>query len=999
MFSPDGAYFAMKGSYPDFQKEQYIEIVSFKKSKKAAKPLAGEGDESSDGGVGGFHFQIDAGAAAKQQMIVERSHPHRKGGPREGWEDSCTYELEVVRPPGASNGGIKSDPGCAFAFMHYAKQMVVGKDTGAVILYDIATGEQLRQIGQMPDWFLSMVIDPTDQHCVCTDYARNLVVFKLDDEGGKQCEISQDARPTEDICSLAFVERTQGHAQNGAEKLVAYLAKDKIYFLDMESGEEVRSFRISISGKGLMWTLHFIRDGRMCVSCNDASVQLWSKVATSGSLPSCEWFSGVLSGKKDMTQVRSPPRNPRHYCNHFVFQVLDVSLSAETEDLCIVGPLSTTSMFCHAKTFNLTRFRFQPCYEDILQIIRTDDPEECTMLNCLLRTFPTIVNCADHDTGNTILHYCADYGDNKLLAKLLAAKTSIGLSANFRGVRESAFVRKIIATSPRAHLLKTLLASEQEATVGPKTALHIAIEKKSKQSVQLLLESLQLNMHANMHIYTGQAVLLLAESYPDLLRDFLSLACFATVPDTVLDGLEAAPISEDNFIVRGSSESAPLSYWKQQLDINPGWWLGKKVGTVMEALGMGEEEGRLVEVEACLLPIADLAAYHGPEQPALLQRFVEEDRAELFDNDVMKAILQFKWETYAYDHFMNRFAVYIAQLLFYTSHGFFPDTTMGIIFGCLGMLVSFRFVLKELIEMYSGTHSFSFNFWYLLDWAVNICGMYAVTLQIMEIPAEIAALAPHPSGVLMSSVFQVLAWGKILYFLLAFEETGPQVKMIIQIVVDIRWFLLILGVIIVGFGGAFHIELGHANPDFNLVAVWFTMFDMMLNGLGDPPEGDSSIFDKAKHQDWAWTLSFAYTLVVTIILLNLLIALMGESAGDVKERSELEFLLGKARIIVQLEEHMAEHPPKFFPRWLHILRPKRPKDCVDIRSGITALHRLHSIEADEASEFRVASIGAIQDLSSRMSALEKHMLETKEAVDAIRRALDQRHNNQDEQPR
>jgi hypothetical protein len=165
--------------------------------------------------------------------------------------------------------------------------------TGAVELYDIATGERLRTVGMMSDWFLSMAIDPNDKFCVCTDYARNMVVFKLDStegasggEGGNiQCAIPLDSRPSEDICSLAFVERGghlcgAHHSENIGQTLVAYLAKDTVYFLDVEAGEEVRSFRILISGSthGLWWTLHFIRDGSMCVSCDDASVQWWSKV-------------------------------------------------------------------------------------------------------------------------------------------------------------------------------------------------------------------------------------------------------------------------------------------------------------------------------------------------------------------------------------------------------------------------------------------------------------------------------------------------------------------------------------------------------------------------------------------------------------------------------------------------------------------------------------------------------------------------------------------------
>jgi hypothetical protein len=142
----------------------------------------------------------------------------------------------------------------------------------------------------------------------------------------------------------------------------------------------------------------------------------------------------------------------------------------------------------------------------------------------------------------------------------------------------------------------------------------------------------------------------------------------------------------------------------------------------------------------------------------------------------MKAILQFKWEAYAYAHFMNVFAVYILQLLFYTLHAFFPETVGGRIVGGMGMVMSMRFVLNEGAELYAGTHAFSTRFWYLLDWAINMCGIYAVGMQTVEYVYPVlvlagdkstacgidaAALPPHPSGVLAGSVFQVLGWGKV----------------------------------------------------------------------------------------------------------------------------------------------------------------------------------------------------------------------------------------------
>ena len=73
-----------------------------------------------------------------------------------------------------------------------------------------------------------------------------------------------------------------------------------------------------------------------------------------------------------------------------------------------------------------------------------------------------------------------------------------------------------------------------------------------------------------MHIYTGSAVLLLAGNYPDLLTDFMNVACLATVPDTVFEGAEAAPIVEDKFMVRGSSQSAPRGFWQRELKAQKG---------------------------------------------------------------------------------------------------------------------------------------------------------------------------------------------------------------------------------------------------------------------------------------------------------------------------------------------------------------------------------------------------------------------------------------------
>lgn len=67
--------------------------------------------------------------------------------------------------------------------------------------------------------------------------------------------------------------------------------------------------------------------------------------------------------------------------------------------------------------------------------------------------------------------------------------------------------------------------------------------------------------------------------------------------------------------------------------------------------------------------------------------------------------------------------------------------------------------------------------------------------------------------------------------------------------------------------------------------------------------------------------------VVTVVLLNLLIAIMGESFSKVVENEEQQFLKGRAELIDEVEvavlgqQAAAQNGTTWFPRYLHILRP------------------------------------------------------------------------------
>jgi hypothetical protein len=139
-----------------------------------------------------------------------------------------------------------------------------------------------------------------------------------------------------------------------------------------------------------------------------------------------------------------------------------------------------------------------------------------------------------------------------------------------------------------------------------------------------------------------------------------------------------------------------------------------------------------------------------------------------------------------------------------------------------------------------------------------------------------------------------LKWLGLLYFLQAFSATGPLVRMVFQIIVDMRHFMAILGVAVLASASSFYALLHHStrhahahsadyddddsngsgsnNPFRGAGQTLFFMFKMLL--LGD---FDTDLFLLGEYGALLQVL-FVYSMMLTlIILLNLLIALMSDS--------------------------------------------------------------------------------------------------------------------------
>jgi hypothetical protein len=130
--------------------------------------------------------------------------------------------------------------------------------------------------------------------------------------------------------------------------------------------------------------------------------------------------------------------------------------------------------------------------------------------------------------------------------------------------------------------------------------------------------------------------------------------------------------------------------------------------------------------------------------------------------------------------------------------------------------------------------------------------------------------------------------------------------------VDIVPFLLIFYTGIFGFGFFFLTRDPAAfGYDNEVLGIAWPFYSSFLLALG--------AYDAGAYPDWLSLIVLKVAILFsTVLLLNLLIAIMSDSYGFVKESEVVEKQKAKARLVV---EHERLHPrSNRFPRFMHVLR-------------------------------------------------------------------------------
>jgi hypothetical protein len=138
----------------------------------------------------------------------------------------------------------------------------------------------------------------------------------------------------------------------------------------------------------------------------------------------------------------------------------------------------------------------------------------------------------------------------------------------------------------------------------------------------------------------------------------------------------------------------------------------------------------------------------------------------------------------------------------------------------------------------------------------------------------------------LTSISVILMWMKLFYFGRIFHKTATTVTMVIEIVKDMKYFLLVFLISCAGFGNFYFIISRNLDQEKDEIFSGGTYFLSFLysyrQAFGD---FDTDGFDDTDKY-YLFFLWFCNVVITLIILLNLLIAIMGDTFDRVRESIE-----------------------------------------------------------------------------------------------------------------
>nr|QDR50962.1 Inactive transient receptor potential vanilloid [Heliconius melpomene] len=300
----------------------------------------------------------------------------------------------------------------------------------------------------------------------------------------------------------------------------------------------------------------------------------------------------------------------------------------------------------------------------------------------------------------------------------------------------------------------------------------------------------------------------------------------------------------------------------------------------------------------------------------------KQEHLNMLDGGIIQRLLEEKWKTFARTKFLKRLLILMLHLLLlsvsvYLRHSSLEadahpnwglevdDARSGIRLSTeLGTIISTLcyIILQQGDEIKNqGVIAYIKQ---LIHEPAKFIFLASNILLLACIPARLSTQTSLEEGILIFLLPG--SWFLLMFFAGAVKLTGPFVTMIYSMITgDMFTFGIIYCIVLFGFSQSFYfLYKGFPNVQSTLYSsyysTWMALFQITL--------GDYSYSDlgQTTYPNLAKTVFALFMVFVPILLLNMLIAMMGNTYAHVIEQSEKEWVKQWAKIVVSLERSVSQ---------------------------------------------------------------------------------------------
>ena len=302
------------------------------------------------------------------------------------------------------------------------------------------------------------------------------------------------------------------------------------------------------------------------------------------------------------------------------------------------------------------------------------------------------------------------------------------------------------------------------------------------------------------------------------------------------------------------------------------------------------------------------AAKEGDSRKGILETLTDCNIVDAFDMPVVQAMLTYRWQQVramfyvqlllylVYLGLASAFSIHIVakdKLSLSLSDVYaLPDNSSYAGVGIAVLALNTWFLYIELLQASSsGLRVYFRDAWNVVDLGAYSLVISACVLHCLRMQEEFA----------VTTVAILLIWLKILEHCRGFEGSGLFVVLMLRIAWEIRYFVLVWVIILLGFSNAYVVMFranDAAGQYWNLATGFVTIF-----GGNSGPNLRGNAFEPQETQLYNLQLvtNVAIVAIGNLLLLNMLIAMMNAVYSTVTAQAGRHYRLQKAGLIIELE--------------------------------------------------------------------------------------------------